>query len=224
MPSQSEFGEPEKPLDALLAAYVAGRTSPPLSALLASHLELRPDNRAFVAGLEAGAGKWIDTLEPVPLTGHADRLAAILASEPDAPPPARMPASSVGNDALFPQALRHLVGRDSASLKWSFRLPGFRECPVFKGGGTTASLVWVKPGRALPHHTHEEIEATLVLKGSFHDVTGDYRRGDIAVADASTDHSPRAGTEEDCICFIVREGSLRLTGPVGRVVQRLFGH
>ena len=38
----------------------------------------------------------------------------------------------------------------------------------------------------------------------------------IAYADDDVDHRPIADEGEDCLCFAVTEGSLRLTGPVGR--------
>jgi putative transcriptional regulator len=31
-----------------------------------------------------------------------------------------------------------------------------------------------------------------------------------------------ADLDEDCICFAVTDAPLQLTGPIGRVVQRLF--
>jgi putative transcriptional regulator len=54
-------------------------------------------------------------------------------------------------------------------------------------------------------------------------VNGHYRRGDIAIADQEVDHRPVADREEDCICFAVTDAPIRLTGPVGRLLQRLFG-
>jgi putative transcriptional regulator len=29
---------------------------------------------------------------------------------------------------------------------------------------------------------------------------------------------------QDCICFAVTDAPLRLTGPVGRILDRFFGH
>ena len=52
--------------------------------------------------------------------------------------------------------------------------------------------------------------------------TGRYARGDLAIADSALDHQPVADSGEDCICFAVTDAPLRLTGPVGRIVERLF--
>ncbi|WP_430512493.1 hypothetical protein [Pannonibacter phragmitetus] len=43
-------------------------------------------------------------------------------------------------------------------------------------------------------------------------------RGDLAFADDHVDHKPIADDDEDCICFAVTEGHLRLTGPLGRLI------
>jgi putative transcriptional regulator len=111
-------------------------------------------------------------------------------------------------------------------VPWRTVLPGIREfhVPHAEKAGGEASLLWIKPGRIMPSHTHDGAEVTLVLKGGFSDASGHYRRGDIAFADSDVDHRPRADEDEDCICFAVTDAPLRLTGPFGRIVQRLFGH
>jgi putative transcriptional regulator len=47
-------------------------------------------------------------------------------------------------------------------------------------------------------------------------------RGDIAVADPTIDHRPVADPAEECIIFIVQEAQVKLTGPIGRLIQRVF--
>ena len=63
-----------------------------------------------------------------------------------------------------------------------------------------------------------------MLKGGFSDKTGHFARGDVAVADAELDHIPVADLDADCICFAVTDAPLRLTGPFGRLMHRLFGN
>jgi len=79
----------------------------------------------------------------------------------------------------------------------------------------------VKAGAALPQHTHEGAEYTLLLTGGFSDETGHYRRGDVAIADPSIDHRPVADEGEDCICLAVTDAPLRLTGRFGRYLNFL---
>jgi len=70
--------EAGRPLDALLAAYASGSVSPPLGVLIESHLELKPENRAFVDALEALGGQQLGAMAPVPIPDRDRRLAAIL--------------------------------------------------------------------------------------------------------------------------------------------------
>jgi putative transcriptional regulator len=80
-------------------------------------------------------------------------------------------------------------------------------------------LMRIKSGTAMPAHTHEGIELTLVLAGGFSDETGHFLRGDLAEADATIDHRPVADPGEDCLCLAVTDAPLRLTGPIGRLLN-----
>jgi putative transcriptional regulator len=206
-------------LDELLAGYAAGTLILPLHALVAAHLAIRPDNRRYVESLEAIGGDAVVRAEPVPLTNREARLAAIFADDEGDVAPA-----AARGCAVVPAALAAFLGRPLADLAWKTRLPGIREFPVKDCGTAEASLLWIKPGRVLPSHTHDGTEVTLVLQGGFGDGTGHYRRGDIAIADGEIDHRPKADDDADCICFAVIDAPLRLTGPVGRLLQRLRGH
>ena len=98
-----------------------------------------------------------------------------------------------------------------------------KEYRIASSGRGEASLLLVKAGRQMPSHTHEGSEVTLVLTGGFHDITGHYARGDIAIAGADLDHRPMTDEDADCLCFAVTDGPLHLTGPVGKIIDRLFG-
>ena len=214
--SKSErFEETVKPLDALLAAYCAGALDRPTHALVASHLLLNPRNRRFVASLEDLAAGEVARVEPKPLRNRDARLSAVFAS---ASPQAASAPSSV-----LPAPLLRLIGSDLNDLKWRTKLPGVREYRISESDRGEASILWVGAGRRVPSHTHDGSEITLVLKGAFADVTGRYGRGDIAIAEADLDHRPLTDENEDCICFAVTDAPLRLTGPVGRILDRFFG-
>jgi putative transcriptional regulator len=124
---------------------------------------------------------------------------------------------------VLPAPLVRYLGSNLEEIRWRGLLPGVKEYKVEKTEHGEAVLYWIKPGRKMPNHTHEGSEYTLVLKGGFTESTGHYRRGDIAIADQDIDHRPVADLDEDCICFAVTDAPLRLTGPIGRIVQRLFG-
>ena len=212
---QHAAAAPGDKIDALLAAFSAGTLTPAMHALIASHLAMSRRNRGFVAVLDHIQGGQLDKSAAMPLPNRDARLAAIFNREPAGMAPARP-------EGFFPAPLRQFIGRDLAVIKWRTRLPGLREHRIASEAQGEASLYWIKGGRKMPFHTHAGSEATLVLQGAFHDASGYYQRGDVAVADADVDHQPVA--DGDCLCFAVTDAPLRLTGPLGRIVERLLGH
>jgi putative transcriptional regulator len=200
-PSEAESS---RPTDTLLAAYAAGTLSEPFAVLVASHLQMRADSRAGARGQAHGAA----------IFRHARR--------PQPQPPA--PAPSLDRiDAFMPLALRSYVGRHQGVLEWRTLLPGLERCRITRDAGAEASFLHCRPGGAIPAHTHHGREAVLVLQGGFRDQGGHYVPGDIAVADGTVDHRPVADRSAACLIFVALEAPVRLTGPFGRLVQRIFG-
>ncbi|MBD8889931.1 ChrR family anti-sigma-E factor [Roseibium litorale] len=199
-------------LDELLAGFAAGTLAAPARALVGAHLELSGRNRSYVAGLEEMAGAALEAVAPVAVTDRDHMLAGIFAMEPAQ----TSRGTGTSTDPRLPGSLREIVDKPLDALPWKTLLPGVKECKFGEIDGCSASLLWVRAGRAMPAHTHEGTELTLVLQGGFKDVEGHFVRGDIAFANDDIDHKPIADEDEDCICFAVTEGSLRLTGPIGR--------
>jgi len=210
----------DHPIDALMAQYAAGQLSPALHGLVAAHLAIKPENRGFVGALEAIRAQDIETAAPSsPIRNRDSRLAAIFDAPMTTAPRAQ------GQDGILPAPLADFIGYRLDAVPWRTVLPGIREfhVPHAEKTGGEASLLWIKPGRIMPSHTHDGTEVTLVLKGAFSDTTGHYARGDIAIAEDDLDHKPVTDDREDCLCFIVTDAPLHLTGPVGRILDRFFG-
>ncbi len=212
--------EREGALNALLADYAAGHLNPALHSLVAAHLEMKPDNWSFVSSLEAVHARALEDVAPVELSNRQAILDRVFAAGD------RQVAGAVRKrSASLPEALYSYVGRDLEDVKWRSVLPGLKEFRISdKVSETEASLLWIRSGRRMPAHTHDGQEVTLVLKGAFSDTVGHYGRGDISIADGDIDHRPRADDSGDCICFAVTDAPLRLTGPIGRFLQRFTGH
>lgn len=212
-------GDRPRPIDALLAGYAAGALHPYLHALIEAHLILSDENRARVRAMEEAAADEIEEIEPRPIdrTARDAVLGAIYAGGWYGRP------RPVKHDPEVPDPLDRLIGMRLDEAPWRFAAPGLKEHVVARDGEVTASLIRIKPGRAAPRHTHAGQEVTLVLKGAFFDPSGVYRRGDVAVADAAVDHRPVAEPGGPCICFAVSDAPLKLTGPIGRLLQKAFG-
>ena len=91
------------------------------------------------------------------------------------------------------------------------------------GAQGTLRLFKIAPGMAIPLHTHNGNEMTLILKGSYSDELGRFKAGDVADLDNDTDHQPIADTQEDCICLIATEAPLKFKGLLPRLMQPFIG-
>jgi putative transcriptional regulator len=183
-----------RPTETLLAAYAAGTLSEPFAVLVASHLQMRADSRSHGVSI-AHHERW--PRQPMP---GPDQMSA-----------------------LMPLALRSYVSRHLGAFEWRKILPGIERCRITRDARGEASFLRCRPGSAIPAHTHEGLEAVLVLQGGFRDANGHYAATEIAVADDTIDHRPVADRPLACIIFVVLEAPVRLTGPFGRLVQRIFG-
>lgn len=220
------------PPEEMLLDYATGNLPEPLAVLVASHLTLAPESRRELRVLEDLGGALLDDAEPAPLAEDAlERVMARLDAEPMAAPAASASGSGAPAGATaaalpegvqiadeLPAPLRRLLA-EQAAAGWRRRgsvaeLDLMADYPGYK-----TRLLRITAGARVPQHTHDGAEYTLVLEGSFADTTGRYARGDVSVADAEVTHQPVAGQECDCICLVVTDAPLKMTGPVGRILN-----
>lgn len=206
-------------LDLLVAHYVAGCLPEPAHILVGSHLEMQPSSGRLAGQLEALAGQGLDDIEPSELSASADRLKAILESKPEI----EVPPFAAQQDGSLPYCLRSYAGRNLEDVPWKTKLPGLKQHVIEKSSGMEASLLWARPGRALPHHHHRGLELTLVLQGEFHDHRGAFSQGDVSVADETIIHRPVAGADHPCLCFSVLLAPISLSGPTFRMMGDILG-
>jgi putative transcriptional regulator len=215
------------PPEEMLLDYAAGALGEAESLVVATHLALCPACRSEVAAMEAVGGALLETIPAGPETspGLDDVLARVMARLDDpAPAPTRAAARSLAAVAaapLLPEPLRSYVGGDPGGISWTPVMRGLDERPIDLGARDAAAakvrMMRIHPATAMPQHTHRGREMTLVLAGGFRDATGHYLRGDLALTDASVDHTPVADDDEACVCLVLTEAPVRLTGVLGRL-------
>jgi putative transcriptional regulator len=209
----ARVGPVHHPSDERLLDYASGASPEPVALLVATHLALCPGCRRATAELEAVGGALLEELPPEPVSD--DSLARLLARL-DRPAPAA-PAVSSG-DPILPQPLRDYVG-SLDRVAWR-RFGPIAEARLLTGfDKLTTRLVRIRPGAAMPRHTHAGNELSLVLQGGFSDVTGHYLRGDVLEADSAVEHRPVVDRDEDCLCLAVTDAPVRLTGWFGRLLN-----
>jgi putative transcriptional regulator len=204
------------PSEDRLLEYASGAAREPVALLIATHLALCPACRRATAELEAVGGALLEAAPPEAVA--EDSLARLLARL-DRPEPAGDVVPPPAGEPLLPQPLRGYVGGSLDQLAWR-RLGPVAEARLLTGfAPLTTRLLEVKPGASMPGHTHAGHELTLVLQGGFGDRTGHYLRGDVAEADSEVDHHPIADDGEPCLCLVVTDAPLRLTGRLGRLLN-----
>ncbi len=226
MLSTQRGGKPAAPegyvgSEELLFGRAIGALPESASLAVAAHAELCPEASSIVHRHKAVAGALIETLEPATLNeGALDRaLKAIAGEEQASVAPLAAEAARDGLD--LPAVLRRYVGPDVDALRWKRVMKGVREAelPVSDGAVCRTRLMHIDSGRPVLQHGHNGLELTLLLQGAYGDCTGEYRRGDLQVADEEIDHKPVAFGGEDCLCLVVTDAPIRFTGPFGGLLN-----
>lgn len=205
------------PSNVTLVAYACGNLAEGAALVVALHLTACQECRSKVEIAEAAGGILLDKLPPSELT--ANSFAETLSRLDAPPPPAELP-QHMEEETWPPEPLRrYRIGR------WRWIGPGMKQIIVVpkKQGGSSAHLLQIAPGTALPRHGHSGVELACVLRGSFSDQRGKFAAGDFSEATNALRHRPVAGAEGECICLIATSGPLRLYGLAGRIIQVLLG-
>jgi len=201
-----------QPSEERLLAYAAGTLSVPESVVVATHLALRPQTRAWTDLGEAIGGAILEEAEPIALDGQAlDATLALL----DAPAPPDAPAVPKGADASLPAPLRRFpLG------PWRWVGPGVHVRDVLgpRDGDCRVILLRIAPGQCAPRHTHGGVELTCVITGAYATEDGVFSPGDFEEADPSITHQPRVVSDEPCLCVAALDGQIMLPGRLGRLL------
>jgi len=203
--------------DDLLIGYAAGALPQAFDLVVASHVSLCDDARARLATYEAVGGAVIDDLEEADIS--EDSLDQTMAKIAGMPPSERQPFVH----GVFPAPLREAVGGDADAVQWRSLAMGAKQAVAHQDGETSARLLFIPAGQAMPKHSHRGMEMTLVLQGAFRDDDGVFARGDVEVADQDVDHTPVAEPGADCICLVATDARLKFDGLLPRIAQPFLG-
>lgn len=201
--------------DELLTAYAAGLLAAPLVLLAETHLAMCGSCRARERALRVVGGALLER-EPGERVGDDLRARVLAALDAPAQAASRPCVREAGD---VPEPLARYVGPRFDQLSWRSRGPVGEIRLMPDQDGWVTRLLKIRPGATMPDHTHEGLEATLVIRGAFSDCTGRYGPGDVALVQGDLDHSPVAEDEDTCICLAVTDAPLRLTGSFGRFLN-----
>jgi putative transcriptional regulator len=199
--------------DDLLMAYSAGTLPEAFSLMVASHVSLCDVCRAQLETFDAVGGA---LLEDETAEMGEDSLAATIAMISGHAPQPRAPRNRPG---VLPGPLQEYVGGDLEAIKWRPVGMGVKQAILPTSRDASARLLFIPAGAAVPDHSHNGMEMTMVLQGAFSDEDDRFARGDVEMADESVHHTPVADISEDCICLAVTDAPLKFTGLIPRIAQ-----
>ncbi|WP_281996048.1 ChrR family anti-sigma-E factor [Ruegeria faecimaris] len=198
----------------LLMAYAAGSLPEAFDLMVATHLSLCDHCRAQAESFDAVGGQILDEL-PYPAQMSDSALAATMALIAQGAPTPKPVNKSC---AVLPAPLQGYVGGTVNDIRWRPIGMGVRQAILPTSGDASARLLFIPAGTAVPDHSHNGMELTMVLQGAFSDEVDHFARGDVEIADEELHHTPTADITADCICLAVTDAPLKFT----KLMPRLF--
>jgi len=200
--------------DAMLAAYSSGNLPQPYALVVAAHISLCQECRAALEAHHVVGGAVLDTVGEEELSeGFKTNVLALL----DTPV---VPEVTYQRSGVFPgPVMEALKGKPP---RWKSLGLGVRQSILRDECDGSVRLLHIPPGQAVPDHSHNGLELTLVLQGSFSDDTGRFGVGDLEIADQELEHTPIADKGAPCICLAATDAPLRFNALIPRLLQPLF--
>ncbi len=201
------------PSEERLLAFEAGTLSAPEAVVVATHLAMRPQTRAWTHLAQAVGGAVLDDLAPSALADGA--LVAVLARLDSPDPEAGVAAPPLATDHSLPAPLR---GFELGPWRWAG--PGVHVRNVLgpRDGDCRVILLRIAPGQSAPRHTHTGVELTCVIEGAYATEDGVFEPGDFEEADPSVLHQPRVVSNTPCLCVAALDGQIVLPGRLGKLL------
>ncbi|MEP2530384.1 ChrR family anti-sigma-E factor [Shimia sp.] len=200
--------------DAMLAAYAAGNLPHAFAVAVASHISLCSKCRVALEAHQAVGGAVLDESYSVAVSSNlkGDIFAQLDASFSPEPVYERR--------GIYPgPVLEVMKGREP---RWKKLGMGVRQDILSADANGSVRLLYIPAGQAVPDHSHNGLELTLVLQGSFSDETGRFGVGDLEIADEEVEHTPVADFGEACICLAATDARLRFSAFIPRLLQPMF--
>lgn len=211
----------------IYAAYASGTLDPALSLLLGTQRELRGDTDIAMSLSDMVSGEMLEKETPSEMAETAlnAALSAIDALETGnhiVNSPVKLASNALDEILALPEPLRGLAIEAAGNKGWQKTAPGIQRLTLDAGGDAEAEIYRIEAGKAVPRHSHESSEFTLVLSGGFTDESGSFGPGDLAVKGPQDTHQPVADAGEVCFTLAVRDGGLKFTGWMG-LIQKVVG-
>jgi putative transcriptional regulator len=205
------------PADELLTAYIAGSLQLSHALCISTHIEHCKQCQLNAQRLNSLGGNLFEQIEPEqPSENLKDNVMALLDQQTERKPEV---FKEVVNSHI-PRALRQFIPGNYDELEWKSMGSSIQTVPLCKDeNGAQVSLLKIKPGGKVGHHSHMGDEITTILEGSFSDENGIYCKGDFMLHGSDHKHKPIATKDAECICLIVQDAPIQFTGFFSRLLN-----
>ena len=202
----------------LLMSYAAGILPEAFNLVVATQMSISDEARARLASYEAIGGGILEETEKVEMSPNSlqdvfNKIKSAKTKKFNAPKMV---------EGVFLEPLKKYAGKELDSVKWKNIGRGVKQSILKTDSDASARLLYIPAGTAMPNHSHNGLEMTLVLKGSFHDEKDLFKRGDIEIGDQDLHHNPTASNDGPCICLVASDASLRFKSIIPRLLQPFF--
>lgn len=199
-----------------LVEFAAGSSQTGISIALSVHLHFCSQCRQKLSELESTSAVLFEQQAPAPVANTAfSSLMDRIQREPTAPAP-----TAKATTQRFPRALAALIPDSLDELDWRQPMKNLRVSQLLTDdSGLIIGLHHMKAGGRVPNHQHRGEEISVVLEGGFSDQLGSYAAGDFIQRSGKDTHSPQADADGDCLILSVVEAPIKLTGPLGWILN-----
>lgn len=227
------------PDDNLLIEYASGSLARAVSLSVCAHLQCCPHCRKRVETLNKLGGAILTTslaekVEPDTFTKLMERIHN---QKNDSGKPETTKLEAIKSDRIRHQDFHHsdpmfnrlpkIIAKllhTNEKLKWQRLYGSLRRARLVAGQDKyEVAFQKISSGGTVVEHDHRGLEVTLVLHGSFSDENGVYSEGDFLVRNPGDVHRPTATLNQDCLCLLVTEAPVEVTGLFGKIINPFLG-
>ena len=200
-----------------LIEFSSGTGSTALSIAISTHLHFCAECRRHVSEVESTAAVLFEQQTVATVAENSfDLLMGRIKNEPK---PA-IADVKLKSPTRFPAVIEKLIHGDTESLTWQKPMKNLRVSRLLTDdSGFILGLHHMKSGARVPHHSHRGNEISVVIEGGFSDAMGSYGPGDFIHLSTEHQHSPQADADGDCWLVSIVEAPVKLSGPLGWVLN-----
>ena len=213
------------PSSEMLLNYAMGNTKEAESLIISSHIAYCPICKAEVAKYESIGGFYLKNHEELKVSKSlwnnlVEKLDDLEQDDKTANYVDHKLKTNLSNDSVrIPSFLHHYLD-ESNTNNWNSTINNVKYCNLdFKDDSYKGKMLQIPPGKSMPKHSHEGLEATMVFYGGYSDEAGEYNKGDLVILSGDEEHSPISSQETGCLCLVIYSGSLKFKGLLGSILN-----